>query len=191
MHTAGAMISTLTNTAVDGIVRYYAGHDRAFHYTVRPGRDGRLHSEGYSLRYAAISQIGIGCWLKHHPQDVIRLPDLHQKISDPIHTIDDIGDAALWVWAACESRPDAAGEFVGSLIRLWESQSKGCNAVELAWVLKACAMVHESCPDQRAKIEPLMKAAGTQLRGLFSPEAKLFRRHARRGWTEGISGRIA
>ena len=184
-------IERATLTALEGLDRHYRHYPQEFHYTVRTDRQGNPKPQGCSVRYAAICQIGISRWLKHHPDDGVRLPNLQQKVSGRIDTIDDVGDAALWVWASCEGGQENVGHFVSRLVPLWKGRSANCNAVEFAWVLKACAMVYECCPDHRAETEAMMKEADTQLRQLFSSQAGLFRRHARDGYIERIGGRIA
>jgi hypothetical protein len=191
MHAMDGLIKTLTATAVKGLARYYRHCPQEFHYTVRKDAQGRPRPQGYSIRYAAISQIGISRWLQHHQADPAPLPDLHRKVATRIATIGNLGDAALWVWAACESGHDSTGPFIGHLVRLWESQAPGCNATEFAWVLMACVLVHERCPEHRAQIEGLLREAEAQLRRLFSPRSGLFGRHARAGWLERLAGRIA
>jgi hypothetical protein len=185
------LIGIVTATAAEGVGRYYRQYPGEFPYTVRADRQGGAKPQGYSIRYAAISQIGISRWLKHHPNDGAQLPDLQQKVSSRIDTIDDVGDAALWVWASCEGGHGDIDRLVSRLVHLWKDQSAGCNAVELAWVVKACAMVYECEPDRRGEVEAMMREAETRLRQLFSSESNLFRRHARGGYIERIGGRIA
>ena len=185
------VIELATRMAVEGLDRHYRHYPREFHYTVRTDRQGNPRPQGFSVRYAAISQIGISRWLKHHPSDEARLPDLQQKISGRIDTIHGVGDTALWVWASCEGGCDDIGSLISRLVHLWKRRSASCNAVEFAWVLKACTMVHECCPDHSGEIEPMMREAETRLRQLFSSESNLFRKHAREGCVERIGRRIA
>ena len=188
MASTHGLVESAAQTAVEGLGRYYQHYPREFHYTVRADRQGHPKPRGYSVRYGAISQIGISRWLKHHPEDGARLPDLQQRISGRIDAINDVGDAALWVWAFCESRREDPGPLVHRLVPLWKGRSAGCNAMELAWVLKACAMVYEGCPDHRGAIETTMREAETRLGRLFSPASKLFRRHARDGYLRRSRG---
>jgi hypothetical protein len=185
------LVESVTAVAVDGLNRSYRDYPRAFPFTVRKDARGRPRPQGYSLRYAAISQIGINRWLKCRGDDPARLVDLHQRIAGRIDEIDRVGDAALWVWASCEGGHDSVDRLVRRLVQLWQSQSKGCHTVELAWVLKAGTMVWESHPACRASIERAMREAEARLRALFSPRVGLFRRQTRDVWVARLGSRIA
>ncbi|MBM4026145.1 MAG: hypothetical protein FJ280_12170 [Planctomycetes bacterium] len=191
MRSTEELLEMVLATALKGLGRYYRQCPQDFHYTVRSDPQGPPRPKGYSLRHAAISQIGISRWRRHHPADPTPLPDLHRRLADRIATIRDLGDAALWVWASGESAHDHTGPCVRRMVELWESQSHRCNAVELAWVLTACLRIHEGCPEHRTQIEGIRQEADARLLQLFSPRSGLFGRHARDSWLERVGGRIA
>ncbi len=191
MPSTDGLVETITATALQGLSRDYRHCPQEFHHTVRHDPQGRPRPYGYNLRYGAISQIGVSRWRAAHPAEPMPLPDLWQKAVARLGTIDDLGDAALWVWAWGEGGQDGADLFIDRLIRLWRSQRQRCNAVEFAWVLLACLAVHERSPAHRARIEGVMREADAQLRPLFCASSRLVCRHAREGWIEGLGRRIA
>lgn len=185
------MIQTLSRIAIEGIDRYYRDCPEEFHYTVRRNPKGQMKGEGESIRYAAICQIGISRWLKYHPDDATDLPDLYARISGNISRIDDVGDAALWVWAACEGQGFGLDAFVQRMKHLWPRQVAMLHAVELAWVLKACVRVHDTSVKLREQVLPILEEARQRLDALFHEQSSLFLRHRRAGFGQRLSGAIA
>jgi hypothetical protein len=188
---ANELIPIITATALKGLSCYYSLCPQEFHHTVRLDRQGRPKPYGYNGRYAAISQIGISRWLAHHPAELASLPDLRQKAAQRLGTIRDLGDAALWLWAWGEGGQEGVDPFIDRLIRLWRTQWRHCNAVEFAWVLMACVMVHERYPERRARIEGVLREADAQLRPLLTAPSHLVCRHARDGWIWHLGRRVA
>ncbi len=191
MPSTDGLVETLTATALNGLSRDYRHCPQEFHHTVRHDPQGRPRPYGYNLRYGAISQIGVSRWRAAHPAEPTPLPDLWHKAVARLDAIDDLGDAALWVWAWGEGGQDGADLFIDRLVRLWRSRGQRCNAVEFAWVLLACLAVHERYPAHRARIEGVMREADAQLRPLFCASCRLVCRHARPGWIDGLGRRIA
>ncbi len=185
------LIETLTRTARTGVERYYRGYPGVFHYTVHRDARGRGVAQGYSVRYAAICQIGISRWVRHHPEHGPQLPDLLGRVRDRVQGIDDIGDMALWAWAACEAKAPDADRFVRRMKDLWSGQAKGCHAVEVAWVLKACMRAHQADAALRSDVQPVLEGARSRLAGLFEERSGLFTRHRRPGLGQRLSGEIA
>lgn len=146
---------------------------------------------GVSIRYAAISQIGIAQWLKTHPEDKAYLPNLWPKIVDNYHKIMRIGDFALALWAGVVSEEEHCERFAQALSANWQSQASLCNAVELAWIVQAGTAALSKPNVLASYIEPALNEAKAQLVLLFQPQQNLFQRHNRSGFKETISRRIA
>lgn len=185
-----AMIETLCHTAKVGLLEYYKS-DGALPYTTGLDDQGRWSLKGESIRYAAISQIGIAKWIKSHPQDSECLPGLWPRISAGFETITHIGDMALSVWAGVDSQANDVDKFVKALVKLWLEQAGICNAVELGWVVQACTRLSCEKGDLSPEIEKVLKGAHGQLADLFNSQSSLFQRHNRGSMRQAVSRRVA
>jgi len=185
------MAESLCKTAKAGLGRYYTDADNVLPYSATIGPDGEWKLSGVSLRYAAISQIGLGRWIEYHPEDRTCLPDLWPRIVDNHHEITQIGDLALALWAGIESKASDSRLFADAMSAAWQDHADMCNAVELAWVLQACTLALHRDKDLQFYIEPLMEEAKDRLLNLFRPQQSLFQRHNRPGFRQAISRRIA
>ena len=116
MNTLGNMIQEITQTAIKGLQRFYCNYDRVFYYTVKKDKKRGVYADGYSTRYAAMSQIGIARWLEYHPEDKQCLPDLWPGISDNLHNISQVSDLALSLLAGLQSKAENCSDFAQSLI---------------------------------------------------------------------------
>jgi len=185
------MAESLTEIAKAGLGQYYTNADNGLPYSATIGPDSEWKLSGVSLRYAAISQIGLGRWIEYHPEDRTHLPDLWPRIVDNHHEITQIGDLALALWAGIESKASDSRLFADAMSAAWQDHADMCNAVELAWVLQACTLALHRDKDLQFYIEPLMEEAKDQLLNLFRPQQSLFQRHNRPGFRQAISRRIA
>lgn len=185
------MVESLTEIAKAGLGQYYTNANNRLPYSATIGPDGEWKLSGVSLRYAAISQIGIARWLDYHSADRAYLPNLWQTIADNRDRIRDTGDLALALWAGLTSKAENCTLFADALSASWQSQANTCNAVELAWVLQACTLALHRDKDLQSYIEPLMEEAKDRLLKLFRPQQSLFQRHNRPGFGQAISRRIA
>jgi hypothetical protein len=185
------MIDSLCKTAKTGLCRFYKHDSTEMPYSTTLNPHNEWKSHGVSIRYAAISQIGIAGWLKTHPKDRAHLPNLWSKIADNYHKIKDIGDLALALWAGVVSEEDRCELFAKALSTSWQSQANLCNAVELAWIVQAGTAALSKRNALAPYIEPVLNEARTRLVSLFRPQQNLFQRHNRSGFKEIISRRIA
>lgn len=185
------MIDSLCKTAKAGLYRFYEETSEELPYTATITPDNEWTSSGFSIRYAAISQIGIAEWLKTHPEDRAHLPNLWPKIIDNYHNITDIGDLALVLWAAVANKADNCELLARTLSTSWQSQANLCNAVELGWIIQACTLALSEQGHLKPHIGPVLNQAKTNLVSLFRPQQNLFQRHNRTGLAEIISRRIA
>lgn len=186
------MLKDFVDTAVYGLYHYYKNYDKNFHYTVKRQAEDCIRPEGYSLRYAAISHIGISKWLACRPWDRDRLPSLWGDILNELPKTNDIGDVALCLWAGCEGAINEKTEIIANrLLSLWKDHQEKCNSVELGWVLKACLMVRGSMPELGGKVDSMMRESYLMLIHHYHSTAGLFCRHRRQGFKQKISGQIA
>ncbi|MGB8225642.1 MAG: hypothetical protein WCE45_02060 [Sedimentisphaerales bacterium] len=183
-------VELLCKTAKTGLSRFYPANYFELPYTADIGSEGQWHSRGASVRYAAISQIGIAKWLQYHYDDKGNLPELWPKISDNFKNITDIGDITLSLWAGIQSSADDCEKFARALKECWPIQSARCNAVELGWVVQACLMVQQS-DFAKISLKSVLDDAHKRLLLLFDADARLFYRHHRPGLKEMISRHIS
>ena len=175
------IVESICNAAKLGLNGCYIDPFKQLPYTTRLG-GGQVQLVGTSLRYAAISQIGISRWLNYHAEDKRSLPNLWPAIEKRISEIQHIGDAALVLWAAIESRESNSDRFVDVLLSLWPHQRDLCNAVELGWVVQAAVLSSKYENGHLAnKIRPLLDDAYSHLKSLYCSQYGLFRRHNRKG----------
>ena len=184
------MIETLCHTARKGLLEYYK-IDGALPYTTGLDGQGNWCLKGESIRYAAISQIGIAKWLKNHPHDSECLPDLWPRISAGFEVITHIGDMALSVWAGVDSQAEDVSKFTNALVELWLEQADICNAVELGWVVQACTRLSCEKRSLSPEIEKVLREAHGRLAGLYNSESNLFQRHNRSSISQAVSRRVA
>jgi len=185
------MIEIVCATAKIGLLACYAGNPRTLPYTIKLEPANAVRPEGFSVRYAAISQIGIAEWLKYHSDDKEKLPDLWPDISDNFSNITHIGDFALALWAGVAGGADNCEIFAKALSSCWPIQSKLCNTVELGWIVQACTLALLEQSYLEPHIRTVLDEAKSQLTALFKPEQNLFQRHSRSGLKWAVSRRIA
>ncbi|HIJ71469.1 MAG TPA: hypothetical protein HPP87_08920 [Planctomycetes bacterium] len=185
------MITMVCTAAKTGLMKCYGDGKNTLPYTMKLNRKGEPEPEGFSIRYAAISQIGIAKWLKCHQEDRICLPDIWARIAENFNRITHIGDFALVLWAAVEIGAENCEIFAKALADNWSHQSKLCNAVELGWVVQACTLTIQKHNGLGFIINPVLEEAHAQLVGLFSAQHSLFWRHDRPNLRESISRKIA
>ncbi len=185
------MVQSLCKIAKAGLGRYYIGRDGRLPYSATIKSSNRWESRGFSIRYAAISQIGVTEWLKYHPEDTACLPNLWPRIINNNHKIVHIADSALALWAGLAGNADGCELFANALSDRWGNQADSCNAVELAWILQACTLALQTRNDLEAHVQPLLYEAKNRLVALFRPQQNLFQRHNRPGLGQIVSRRIA
>jgi exopolysaccharide biosynthesis WecB/TagA/CpsF family protein len=178
----------LCDTARTGLVRLYSND--TLPYTVRDKGNREYTLEGFSVRYAAISQIGIMRWLRYHPNEKPYLPDLWPRILAQVNDVNHVGDFALLLWAAAESGRDDCDKFAKMVVQRWPDSHQMCNAVELGWIVQSLVRLSEIV-DLGADARAVLNAAHDKMLSLFNPISRLFARHDRTGLTEMLSRRVA
>lgn len=184
------MVRLVCEIAKAGLGRYYAGGDE-LPYSAAVGKPGRFELSGASLRYAAISQIGIAKWRMFHPEDGPLLPDLWARIVNNRDKSNHIGDYGLGLWAGILSEADDSDIFAKLLSDGWRSRADSCNAVELGWIVQACALAVRNRSELESISKPILDEARERLMRLFVPGSGLFQRHDRPGFSRAVSRRVA
>lgn len=185
------MIALFCETAKKGLAHCYLEPSKRLPHTTRHHKENLLKPAGDSVRYAAISQIGIQRWLKYHHQDRDGLPDLWSHITDRLDTTTHIGDLALALWAGVQGQADNCEQFVRAIREQWPRQSDLCNAVELGWVVQACTVGLRELSLPESDLKPILDDAHTRLASLFNQKSNLFQRHNRGGFREIVSRQVA
>ena len=184
------MIRSVCKIAKAGLSRYYAADD-GLPYTAAVETPDQFELRGFSLRYAAISQIGVAQWCKYHPEDAASLPDLWPRIIGNKNKSIHIGDYALGLWAGILSQVDDSVTFARLLSDGWANRADSCNAVELGWIVQACALAVRNRSELESVSRPILDEAKARLTRLFVPGANLFRKHDRPGVGRVVSRRVA
>ncbi len=162
-----------------GLARMYRPNERLFAFRLRRHADGLIRAEGLSRRYTAIVLIGLAgeaparaaaVFAGTSPQEVCGW------LAAEAERLDNIGDAALSLWAAARlDYPDreALRRRLVSLAPLALPQP----TVEVAWALDAA--MH----DADSEIGALAPALATRLLQAFEPRSRLFPHYiGRQGW---------
>jgi len=185
------MVKSLCKTAKTGLGRFYSETSNGLPYSGSINSKGKWKSSDFSLRYAAISQIGISEWLIFHPEDAQFLPELWSKILEHFGKITHVGDFALALWAGLASKADNCQLFAKALAANWGSQANLCNAVELGWIVQTCTLAAKERDNLESYVKPVLDEARNRLISLFRPQQNLFQRHNRSGIREFLSKGIA
>jgi len=160
-------------------------------YTKIARADETFRIAGKSVRYAAITQVGISRWLTHHPEDADQLPDLWSVILKETEKEVHVSDLSLTLWAGVISDRDGCDSIARLLREKWSCQAETCNAYELAWAVQACATARRTAQYPKYGLDPIAQEARDRLLALFQPTTRLFRRHYRKGVTQAVGRRIA
>jgi hypothetical protein len=176
------MVRIFCDVARKGLVRYYPLHSEQLPYTTLRKENRFWNLTGDSVRYAAICQIGIQRWLRHHPEDMQKLPDLWSALKSHINHIGNIGDIALCLWVAADSQQQDLEAWAKSFTAIWLQQKNECNAVELGWVVQA-GVISSQLNNSKLNtvIAPVLEESHRLLAGLFRPQTGLFQRNYRGG----------
>jgi hypothetical protein len=179
------LLERLRAMAWRGLARMYQPEARLFVFRHRRGPDGTIRAEGLSRRYTAIVLIGLAEEDPDRAAEVLAGHDPREVcgwLAAEAERIDNLGDAALCLWAAARlgypHREPLRQRFM-SLGPLALPQP----TVELAWALDA---VLSDAHDESATLAP---ALATRLLKAFSPRGRLFPHHV--GVTGGWRAHVA
>jgi hypothetical protein len=145
----------------------YLPEEKLFVFHVRRSQSGLVY-EGLSPRYTAITLIGLAeeeisvkeILGTHSAPDV-----MHHMVSD-IDSVENLGDAALMLWAAKAIGYPNRGNILERLIQL-DPAERSYPTVELAWTLDSLCL-HEGSPSK------LRATVAERVMSSFNPKVGLF-----------------
>ncbi len=162
-------IRLLKAYAFRGIERMYVPDRNRFVFRIKRDGDGTV-SEGLSLRYTAITLIGLS------NEDSAAVDDLLGKgtvevifasIVGDINKVTNVGDAALCLWAANAWKIKDRGAFLRHLVT-FDPVSRAYPLVELSWVLDAF------CAERELAAAELAHQMAARLLNVFNSKSGLF-----------------
>lgn len=180
----GAYIARLRAVSLRGLARMYLPNERLFCWCLRRRPDGSVVAEGTSLRYTAIAAIGLARERPESVRQVLGGPlDLPVgRLLDDVRMVDNLGDAALILWAARALRMDDLRAPYARLSKLL-SQNEPAYTVELAWALAALSLM-----DCGEGIERLRRFSVDRLLAAWNPRSRMFRHKV--GGTRGLRAHV-
>jgi hypothetical protein len=177
-------VSRLREMAIHGLKRMYRPDEGLFAFRVwRRGEE--LSLEGSSLRYTAIALIGLAGEDEAVQASVlggIGVREACVRLVSEVARLENLGDVALILWAACAAGYPARQSVLDRLLALQPHQAAH-PTVEVAWTLAAL------CADLDASDEPLRSRLAGRLIASSEPRSGLFP-HALRGGPGGLRGHI-
>jgi len=187
--TFATRLATLAKTASLGLDATY-GAAAGLPYTMRR-RDGDIHPEGHSVRYALITLLGLEVGRPVVGETAMLSDTIWYRVEDSglVDTLS-AGDFGLGLWAAAlHGRADrrfTAHRAVTELRR----DPRRCDSVDLAWLVLGAE--HAIAAGHGAADAPtLLEEAKSHLLALWSRDAGLFYRHPRGGLVSSVSRRVA
>ncbi len=177
----------LANLALRGLRATYGRGDSSLPHTMT--WNGTIAQPvGFNVRYALISQLGLGQSqiLDLNSGDLIR--DLWLRVDANRGTIEDsAGDLGLALWA--QALTGGRDLFSPSqALQVFLENRDSLDSVNLAWVL--LGVDHTLVKETDAAAEKLAQLAIEDLLKLFNPTSRLFYRHAKIGPIAGVSRRV-
>lgn len=138
---SSALVTRLLEIALRALPRSYLDGDFVFTLNGErePAGGWRLNPKGTSLRYGAITALGLLRLDQAAQQSVLggeTAHDLIGRFGKRLDDIHDLGDAALVCWAAAEAGHAVLPHALSRLAQLHERDEPG-HVVEQAWVLSA------------------------------------------------------
>lgn len=129
----------LRSLALRGLKRMYRREEGLFAFRARRDSTDGLILEGVSRRYTAIALIGLASEQPDVSVDVLGVGEAGRacrRLVDDVGEVNNLGDAALTLWAALALKDETAGRALDRLIEL--RPVEGAHpTVEVAWCLTA------------------------------------------------------
>ena len=152
----------------------YLPERKMFTFRLRRNRQGDV-LEGISRRYTAITLLGLAgeSDVTHrqvlHGQEILSVAE---RLLDDVHTVDNLGDVALTLWAGAAVQAPMLSRAVRRLRQLepWEGP---CPTVELAWTVTALCQLPRGLEGHEDH-EGLARRLADRLMASFSPASELF-----------------
>jgi len=163
------LVAEMRAHAPRALARMYSPAEKAFVFRVRRDND-RVVQEGMSLRYTAITLIG----LAREDERVCSAAlcgDTRQAVLERLRAetpgMKSLGDVALVLWAA-HANGIADRSWAWSKLLEFQADRRDYPTVEVAWALSAL------CLDEEAKVGDLREKLAARLMKSFHPAAGIF-----------------
>lgn len=182
-------IERLKRFALAALPRMYLKERRRFCWCIRR-RDGVDRPEGESLRYTAITLLGLSEVQRDTATDILggESPGaLLMARARQLGELGNLGDLALFAWAAEEIEPSAAGELRSALAARGDAYS-AAPTVELAWAATALIAAADRL-EGAAQTEALGRSVKLLLER-FDQKGELFRHGSGRGSAAWMTGHV-
>jgi hypothetical protein len=177
-------VSRLRALAIRGLARMYRPEEGLFAFRVRR-RGEELLLEGSSHRYTAMALIGLAGEDEAVQASVlagIGVREACARLVTELDGLDNLGDVALVLWAACAAGYADRRSVVQRLLALQPDEAAH-PTVEVAWTLAAL------CADVDAPVGPLRSRLARRLIAAFEPRSGMFP-HGLGGRTGGFRGHV-
>ena len=174
----------LRNLAISGLARMYRPEDGLFAFRVRR-RGEELLLEGSSHRYTAIALIGLAGEEEPVQASVlagIGAREACARLIGQLDRLENLGDVALVLWAACAAGHRDRRSAAERLLAL-QPDEEAHPTVEVAWTLAAL------CADLDAPVGALRNRLARRLIAAFEPRSGMFP-HDLGGKRGGLRGHV-
>ena len=169
-HIAVEAMNDLRSLAIGALARMYRPEEGLFAHHLRPTTDGE-QLEGVSRRYTAIVLLALAGEAPDVASGILAGQNIQQvcgRLIDDIERTDDLGEAALVLWAARVLNHPAADRALGRLQALAPATGS-FPTVEVAWSLTALTV--EGAPVEG---EGPARAIAERLLASFNEQSALF-----------------
>lgn len=162
-------VSRLRELSLSGLAKMYDASTGTFVFRVKDTSSG-ARAEGHSLRYTAITLIGLAAGPR---EDAARVTgphtpaDVYGNLQDQIRNSQNLGDVALTLFAGGLMGRDDVGVIADRLVELAPAD-RAHPVVELAWALSALSLTPES------DVAQLRDRIAERLMSTFNAQSALF-----------------
>jgi hypothetical protein len=181
----GGLVAELRGLAIQGLTRMYRPEQGLFAFRIRR-RGEALLLEGSSRRYTAIALIGLSGEDEAVQASVLAGTGVREacaRLVSELDAIENLGDLALVLWAACAAGYPERRAVAERLLALRPAEAAH-PTVEVAWTLAAL------CADADAPVGPLRHRLARRLIASFDPHSGMFP-HDLGGRAGGFRGHVS
>jgi hypothetical protein len=179
------LVAELRRLAIQGLTRMYRPEQGLFAFRIRR-RGEALLLEGASRRYTAIALIGLASEAEAVQASVLAGAGVREacaRLVSELDAIENLGDVALVLWAACAAGYPDRRSVVERLLALQPDEAAH-PTVEVAWTLAAL------CADLDAPVGTLRNRLARRLIAAFDPRSGMFP-HGLGGRSTGFRGHVS
>ncbi len=139
-----ALVQRCIDVAIRGLPAMFDGENNQFVHSLRRKADGGLQATGHSLRYTAITLLGLQYLPVESQQSILNGKTALEVLGIHLVSIDkveNLGDAALLTWAAAELEHPLLPTALDKLRRALAVRSS-VPTIEFSWALSAFVAAH-------------------------------------------------